>query len=36
VLLKDSATTVKNPIVPIKDNKDPREDTVFQKAKASG
>lgn len=33
---RDRVTIVRNPIVPIKDRSEPREETVFQKVKASG
>ena len=33
---KDSATMVRNPIVPMKDSREPKDETVFQKVKASG
>ena len=34
--VKESATIVRNPIVPMNDSREPREETVFQKVKASG
>ena len=32
----ERATIVRNPIVPIKDSRDPREEIVFQNVNASG
>ena len=36
MFMRDKVTIVRNPIVPINDRRDPREETVFQKVNASG